>query len=95
MPTKSSHPARLEPNTFAFVVAMLRAALSVLLHRSPSVTGATDLWNTINLENHMKFADECQRRALLLMEIAREAPDFEAQALFVAEQWLYWARSRR
>jgi len=47
------------------------------------------------LENHMKFADECQRRALLLMEIAREAPDFEAQALFVAEQWLYWARSRR
>ena len=66
-----------------------------LLHRSPPVTGATGLWNIIDLENPVKFADECQRRALLLMEIAREAPDFEAQALFVAEQWLYWARSRR
>jgi hypothetical protein len=34
------------------------------------------------------FADECRRRALVFMQIAREAPDFAAQALFVAEQWL-------
>ena len=36
----------------------------------------------------MKLADDCRRRALILMQIASEAPDFEAHALFVAEQWL-------
>jgi hypothetical protein len=36
----------------------------------------------------MDLADECRRRALILMEISTEIPDFEAQLLFVAEQWL-------
>lgn len=39
-------------------------------------------------EMSMNIADECRRRALILKEIAKEAPDFEARALFVAEQWM-------
>lgn len=39
----------------------------------------------------MDFADECRRRALIFMEIGRETPDFEPQALFIAEQWLILA----
>jgi hypothetical protein len=36
----------------------------------------------------MNITDKCRTRALILKEIAKEAPDFEAQILFVADQWM-------
>jgi hypothetical protein len=51
-------------------------------------TSASGLWGVVDPGGSMNFADECRRRALIVMEIGRRAPDLEARALFVAEQWL-------
>jgi hypothetical protein len=36
----------------------------------------------------MQFATECRGRALVLMEMAEEVPEFKDRLLFVAELWL-------
>src|SRR5471032_1791042 len=36
----------------------------------------------------MQFATECRGRALVLMEMAKEVPEFKDRLLFVAELWL-------
>ena len=36
----------------------------------------------------MQVIRECQMRAVLLTELAKDAPEFENQLLFVAKKWL-------
>ena len=36
----------------------------------------------------MRIVRHCQDRALLLLQIARENPEFEAQATWLAHNWL-------
>jgi len=36
----------------------------------------------------MQFATECRERALVLMEIAKETPEFKDRFLAVAQLWL-------
>ena len=36
----------------------------------------------------MQFASECRDRALILIEIAKEAPEFEDRLLALAQSWL-------
>ena len=36
----------------------------------------------------MQFATDCRMRAIVLMEMAKEAPEFKGQLLAVAESWL-------
>jgi hypothetical protein len=42
----------------------------------------------------MRIASLCQDRALLLFQIARESPQFEAQATYLAHEWLVVAALR-
>jgi hypothetical protein len=42
----------------------------------------------------MRIARHCQDRALLLLQIARENPQFEEQAAFLAREWLVVAALR-
>jgi hypothetical protein len=42
----------------------------------------------------MRIARQCQDRALLLLQIARECPQFEEQAAFLAREWLAIAAMR-
>jgi hypothetical protein len=39
----------------------------------------------------MQIIRECQMRAVILTELAKEAPEFESQLLYVAEKWLMLA----
>ena len=36
----------------------------------------------------MQFATECRERALVLTEMAKEAPEFKGRLLVVAQLWL-------
>ena len=36
----------------------------------------------------MQVIRECQMRAVILTELAKDAPEFESQLLYVAEKWL-------
>jgi hypothetical protein len=36
----------------------------------------------------MRFADACRNHALLLLEIAKEAPEFKDRATDLADMWL-------
>jgi hypothetical protein len=36
----------------------------------------------------MQVIRECQMRAVILTELANDAPEFEDQLLYVAKQWL-------
>ena len=36
----------------------------------------------------MQLASDCRKRALVLMEMAKEVPEFQAQLLGVADLWL-------
>ena len=36
----------------------------------------------------MQVIRECQMRAVILTELAKDAPEFEDQLLYVAKQWL-------
>jgi hypothetical protein len=42
----------------------------------------------------MHIVSKCQDHALLLLQIARESPEFEAQATHLANQWLLAAAMR-
>jgi hypothetical protein len=42
----------------------------------------------------MRIASQCQDHALLLLQIARENPQFEAQATYLAREWLAVAAMR-
>ena len=42
----------------------------------------------------MLIASQCQERALLLLQIAQEVPELEAQATYLAHQWLAAAAIR-
>ena len=39
----------------------------------------------------MQLASNCRTRALVLMEIAKETPEFKNQLLVVAKMWLWLA----
>ena len=36
----------------------------------------------------MRIARQCQERALLLLQIAQECPEFREQAIYLAREWL-------
>ena len=36
----------------------------------------------------MRIASQCQERALLLLQIAQECPEFREQAVYLAREWL-------
>jgi hypothetical protein len=36
----------------------------------------------------MRIASQCQERALLLLQIAQECPQFREQAVYLAHEWL-------
>jgi hypothetical protein len=36
----------------------------------------------------MRIASQCQDRALLLLQIAQECPEFREQAVYLAREWL-------
>ena len=36
----------------------------------------------------MRIASQCQERALLLLQIAQECPEFRDQAVYLAREWL-------
>jgi len=36
----------------------------------------------------MRIVSDCQDRALLLLQIARENPQFKAHAVYLAREWL-------
>ena len=42
----------------------------------------------------MRIVSQCQDRALLLLQIARENPQFEEAAAFLAHEWLAIAALR-
>ena len=42
----------------------------------------------------MRIVSNCQDRALVLLEIARENPEFEEQATYLANEWLAIAALR-
>ena len=42
----------------------------------------------------MQIASQCQDRALLLLQIARENSQYEEQAAFLAQEWLDLAAMR-
>ena len=42
----------------------------------------------------MRIVNNCQDRALVLLQIARESPEFEAQAAYLAQEWLAVAALR-
>jgi hypothetical protein len=42
----------------------------------------------------MRIASHCQDRALLLLQVAQECPQFEEQAEFLASEWLLIAALR-
>jgi hypothetical protein len=42
----------------------------------------------------MRIARHCQDRALLLLQVAQECPQFEEQAAFLAREWLAVAALR-
>jgi hypothetical protein len=42
----------------------------------------------------MRIVSQCQDRALLLLQIARENPQFEEEAAFLAHEWLAIAALR-
>ncbi|MGA8819503.1 MAG: hypothetical protein WB624_19600 [Xanthobacteraceae bacterium] len=42
----------------------------------------------------MRIANQCQQRALLLLQIAQECPQFREQAIFIAREWLNIAALR-
>jgi hypothetical protein len=42
----------------------------------------------------MRIVSQCQDRALVLLQIARENPQFEEQAAFLAREWLAIAALR-
>ncbi|MFZ1952558.1 MAG: hypothetical protein WAU74_21060 [Pseudolabrys sp.] len=39
----------------------------------------------------MQIIRECRMRAVILTELAKDAPEFESQLLYVAEKWLMLA----
>jgi hypothetical protein len=39
----------------------------------------------------MQIIRECRMRAVILTELAKDAPEFESQLLYVAEKWLILA----
>ena len=42
----------------------------------------------------MQRTNECRSRALVLMELAKEAPELKEQLLYVAQKWLTLAALR-
>jgi hypothetical protein len=42
----------------------------------------------------MRIASHCQDRALLLLQVARECPQFKEQADYLAHEWLILAAMR-
>lgn len=42
----------------------------------------------------MRLASHCQDRALLLLQVAQECPQFKEQADFLAREWLVLATMR-
>ena len=42
----------------------------------------------------MRIVSNCQDRALVLLQIARENPQFEGQATYLASEWLAIAAMR-
>lgn len=42
----------------------------------------------------VRIANQCQQRALLLLQIAQECPEFREQAIFIAREWLNIAALR-
>jgi hypothetical protein len=42
----------------------------------------------------MRIASHCQDRALLLLQVAQECPQFTEQAEFIAREWLLIAALR-
>ena len=42
----------------------------------------------------MQLTNECRSRALVLMELAKEAPELKDQLLYVAQKWLTLAALR-
>jgi hypothetical protein len=42
----------------------------------------------------MRIASHCQDRALLLLQVAQECPQFKEQADFLAQEWLAIAAMR-
>jgi hypothetical protein len=42
----------------------------------------------------VRIANQCQQRALLLLQIAQECPQFREQAIFIAREWLNIAALR-
>jgi hypothetical protein len=42
----------------------------------------------------MRIANQCQQRALLLLQIAQECPEIRDQAVYLAREWLEIAAMR-
>jgi hypothetical protein len=42
----------------------------------------------------MRIASHCQNRALLLLQVAQECPQFKEQADYLAHEWLVLAAMR-
>ena len=42
----------------------------------------------------MRIANQCQQRALVLLQIARDCPEFRDQAVYLAREWLEVAAVR-
>jgi hypothetical protein len=42
----------------------------------------------------MHIASRCEQRALLLLQIAQECPEFREQAIYIAREWLNVAALR-
>jgi hypothetical protein len=42
----------------------------------------------------MRIVNPCQDRALLLLQVAQECPQFEEQAVYLAHEWLVIAAMR-
>jgi hypothetical protein len=42
----------------------------------------------------MRIASQCQDRALLLLQVAEECPQFKEQAEYLAHEWLFIAAVR-
>jgi hypothetical protein len=42
----------------------------------------------------VRIANQCQQRALLLLQVAQECPQFREQAIFIAREWLNIAALR-
>jgi hypothetical protein len=42
----------------------------------------------------MRIASQCQDRALVLLQVAQECPEFKDQAEFLAREWLAIAAMR-